>query len=198
MTETAGAAMLSHRLYPNYASVGWPSAMTEAKIVTHDDLLFLGQGANISGEILVRSPSIELEYLNNPEETSNSLANGWLRTGDIGFYDNNGDFYITDRSKDMIKVQGNQVAPAELEEILLTHPKVLDAAVIGIDHERFGEAPKAFVVPRKGAVLTESEIQQYVAEKCAKYKWLVGGVQFIAEVPKNKTGKIMRRELREM
>lgn len=198
MTEAAGLVFAIHRLYPNYSSIGWPAAMTEAKVVNYNDPLFLGQEAYVSGEILVRSPSIELEYLNNPEETAKSLANGWLRTGDIGYYDNNGDFYITDRSKDMIKVKGNQVAPAELEEILLAHPKVLDAAVIGVTHERFGEAPKAFVVVRQGSVLTELEIQEYIKGRCAKYKWLVGGVKFIADVPKSKTGKIMRRELRDM
>lgn len=198
MTETSPVSFFGHRLYPNYASIGWPSASTEAKIVGLDDPLKKGVDVNVEGELLVRSPSVMLGYLNNPEETANTIdADGWLRTGDIGSYDTNGDFYITDRAKELIKVHGFQVAPAELEEILLAHPQVLDAAVIGVEHAKTGEAPKAFVV-RKGTEVTEAEIRDYVAKNCAKYKRLEGGVQFIEQVPKSGTGKILRRELKRL
>lgn len=189
---------LSHRLYINHASIGWPAASTEAKIVGVDDPVGRGLDANARGELMVRCPSVMLGYLNNPDETAKVLsADGWLRTGDIGYYDTNGDFYITDRCKELIKVQAHQVAPAELEEILLSHPLVLDAAVMGVDHERYGEVPKAFVV-RKDAKLTSAEVQEFIAQRCVKYKWLVGGVQFIDSVPKNNTGKILRRKLKEI
>lgn len=198
MTETSPITFLSHRLYTNYASIGWPSASTEAKIVNLDDPLNQGLDANVQGELMVRSPAVMRGYLNNPEETAKVVgADGWLRTGDVGYYDNNGDFYITDRCKELIKVQAFQVAPAELEEILLSHPQVLDAAVIGVKHDKYGEVPKAFVVRRDDEV-TPTEIQDFVGKRCVKYKWLVGGVQFIDEVPKSNTGKILRRKLKEI
>lgn len=197
MTESAGVIFMNPSLYHNYASIGWVAASTEAKVVSLDDPLNRGLDANIQGELLVRGPSILLGYLNNPKETAKVLSkDGWLRTGDIGMYDNNGDFYITDRAKDIIKVQAFQVAPAELEDILLSHPDVLDVAIIGIKHDKFGEVPKAFVVARKDAKLTATEVQEYIEKRCVKYKWLLGGVEFITEVPKSKTGKILRRELK--
>lgn len=198
MTETAPTTFFSHRLYINYPSIGWPTASTEAKIVKVDDSLNLGQDANVSGELLVRTPSSMIGYLNNPTETAKVLIeNGWLRTGDVGYYDNNGDFYITDRCKELIKVQAHQVAPAELEDILLSHPQILDVAVIGVKHDKYGEVPKAYVV-RKGDKLTSTEVQEHVAQRCVKYKWLVGGVKFIDAIPKNPTGKILRRKIKEL
>lgn len=196
MTETSVAVFMSHRLHINHASIGWPSASTQVKIVHLDDPSNRGLAANVSGELMIRSPSIMVGYLNNSKETATALtADGWLHTGDIGSYDNNGDFYITDRAKDLIKVQAFQVAPAELEEILRSHLQVLDAAVIGVKHSQLGEAPKAFVVRKKDAKLTADEIHEFIAQRCIKYKWLVGGVQFIDAIPKNSAGKILKREL---
>lgn len=196
MTEISAVAIFSHRLYINYGSVGWPAASTEAKIVNVDDPLYRGLDANICGEIMVRSPSVMRGYLNNPTETAKVLTeDGWLRTGDVGWYDNNGDFYITDRSKDLIKVNAFQVSPSELENILISHPMVLEAAVIGVNHDKLGEAPKAFVV-RKEAKLTKTDIHDFIAKRCSKFKWLTGGLEFIDEIPKNQTGKILRRSLK--
>lgn len=196
MTEISALALISHRLYTNAGSIGWPAASTEAKIVCLDDALNRGLDANVSGEIMIRSPSVMLGYFKNPTETTKIISeDGWIRTGDIGSYDNNGDFYVTDRSKDLIKVQAFQVAPAELENVLLSHPMVLDAAVIGVKHKKFGEVPKAFVV-RKNNKLTDTEIQQYIANRCIKFKWLIGGVEFIDKLPKSPTGKILRKDLR--
>lgn len=197
MTELSGVGLLCHRLYTNYGSIGWPCRSTEVKIVSLDDPSNRGLDANLSGELMIRSPSIMAGYLGNHTETANVLSeDGWLRTGDLALYDNNGEFFITDRCKDLIKVKGYQVAPAELEEVLLSHPLVLDAAVIGVKHDKLGEAPKAFVV-RKDDRLNEIELQEFIARSCINYKWLVGGVEFIKEIPKNKTGKILRRELRD-
>lgn len=198
MTEISPVGTMSHRLYTNYGSIGFPVASTEAKVVDQDDATNRGLDANVCGELLLRSPSVMRGYLNNPKATAEVLVgDGWLRTGDIGYYDYNGDFYVTDRAKDLIKVQAYQVAPAELEDILLSHPSVLDAAVIGVKHDKFGEAPKAFVV-RKDGKLTAADVQEFVASRCSKFKWLVGGVEFIDEVPKSKTGKILKNELRKL
>lgn len=199
MTEGAGLFFLNHRLYTNSASIGWPVASTDAKIVSLNDPSNRGLDANISGELLIRCPTIMAGFWKNPEATAKATTeNGWFRTGDIAMYDNNGDFYITDRAKDLIKVQAYQVAPAELEEIVRSHPNVLDAAVIGVKNEKFGEVPKAFVVIRKGATVSSKDIQEYIEKRCVKYKWLVGGVHFIAEVPKSKTGKILKTHLRTL
>lgn len=198
MTETSAAVSIGHSLYANYGSIGWPAGSTEIKIVAVDDPQNRGQGVNVCGELLVRSPSVMLGYLKNPAETKKALTgDGWFRTGDIGSYDINGDFYVTDRAKELIKVQAYQVAPAELEEILRFHPKVLDVAVIGVKHDKFGEAPKAFIVRRDDS-LEANEIHDYMAKRCSKHKWLVGGIQFIDAVPKSSTGKILRRELKRL
>lgn len=192
------SVLASHRLHINHSSVGWPCASTRIKIVDVDDPTNHGLEANVTGELMVHSPTAMIGYLNNPTETKKVLTDdGWMRTGDIGYYDNNGDFYITDRSKELIKVQANQVAPAELEEILRSHPKVLDVGVIGVQHAKFGEAPKAFVVRRDDS-LTSNEIEEFIEKRCSKHKWLIGGVQFIDEIPKNSTGKILRRELKRL
>ena len=114
----------------------------------------------------------------------------------MGYFDEDGCFYITDRLKELIKVKGFQVAPAELEAVLLTHPKVGDAAVIGVPHERQGEAPKAFVV-KKEQTVTEKELVDFIASKLAVHKHLVGGVEFIETVPKSASGKILRRTLKQ-
>lgn len=181
----------------NFGSVGYPSPGTEAKIVRLDDPQFRGLGPNESGELLVRGPQIMLGYHNNDMATNDTVTiDGWLRTGDIAYYDENHEFYITDRLKELIKVKGFQVPPAELEEILRTHPDILDAAVIGIPDKCSGELPRAYVVC-KNPQLNEGDVQEYVAEKVAVYKRLDGGVEFVQAIPKNATGKIMRKDLKE-
>ena len=136
-------------------------------------------------------------YLNKPEETANALpGDGWLRTGDLACHDSEGNVYIVDRLKELIKYKGYQVPPAELEALLLTHDRIADAAVVGIYREDDGEEiPKAFVVVQEGAELTEQEVMDFVAERVAPYK-KIRAVEFIPQVPKSATGKILRRELR--
>ena len=105
--------------------------------------------ANQSGELVIQGPQVMMGYMDNPDQTKECISEqGWLRTGDIAYYDNEGYFYITDRSKELIKVRGHQVAPAELEAVLLTHPDVLDVAVIGVHDEYSGELPRAYIVRR--------------------------------------------------
>lgn len=135
-------------------------------------------------------------YLNNKKATDEMLVDGWIRTGDIAYYDDDGYFYITDRLKELIKVKGFQVAPAELEEILRSHPAISDAAVVGVSHPKYGEAPRAFVIKRPEFDVTEEDIKKFVADKVADYKQLEGGVQFLESIPKNQTGKILRREIK--
>ena len=137
-------------------------------------------------------------YLNNEEATKEMMIeNGWVRTGDIAYYDDSCQFFITERMKELIKVKGFQVPPAELEEVLREHPMVLDAAVVGIPHRVNGEVPRAFVVVKKKDGVTEEQLKDFVASKVAEYKRLDGGVQFLEAIPKNASGKILRREIRE-
>jgi acyl-CoA synthetase (AMP-forming)/AMP-acid ligase II len=136
-------------------------------------------------------------YLNRPDATAQCVdADGWLHTGDIGYADEDGFFFIVDRAKELIKYKGFQVAPAELEALLLTHPSVADAAVIPSPDDEAGEVPKAFVVIREGHRLTEEEVLGFVARHVAPHK-KVRLVEFSSHIPKSPSGKILRRLLVE-
>ena len=155
------------------------------------------------GELWVKGPNVFQGYLNNPEGTRNSLTpDRWFKTGDIGYVDEAGNFYITDRVKELIKYKGFQVPPAELEGLLVAHPKIDDVAVIGIySEDQATEIPRAYVVPAKGvqsSKQTENEIMGWLAKKVAQHKRLRGGVRFVDEIPKSASGKIFRRVLRDM
>jgi len=178
---------------------GFPVPNTECKFVGLNDETFTPLPANENGELLVRGPQIMKGYLNNQEATANTITpDGWLRTGDIGHYDEDGHFFITDRLKELIKVSGYQVPPAELEELLRDHPDVKEAAVIGVPDAKKGEAPKAFIVLNAGAKSTSEDIFKYAAEKTVKYKHLTGGVVIIDAIPKTPSGKILRRDLKKL
>ena len=175
-------------------SVGVPVLNQLVKVVGVDSGNNLPAGQE--GEIYIKGPNVMKGYLNQPDATNKTLTkDGWLKTGDIGYFDQDGFFYITDRLKELIKVKGLQVAPAELEALLQNHPKVADAAVIGVPHERHGEAPRAFVV-KKDTSLTEKELIDYVASHLSEHKHLTGGVKFTEAIPKTASGKILRRILR--
>ncbi|KAJ9175473.1 hypothetical protein P3X46_014024 [Hevea brasiliensis] len=147
------------------------------------------------GEIWIKSPTVMKGYLKNEEATAATLASdGWLKTGDLGYFDEDGFLYILDRIKELIKHNGYQVAPAELEAILLNHPQVLDAAVIPLEDEEAGQIPMAYVVRAAGSELSEEQIIQYVAHQVAPYK-KVRKVAFISAIPKSAAGKILRKEL---
>jgi acyl-CoA synthetase (AMP-forming)/AMP-acid ligase II len=180
-------------------TVGRLIAGTEMRIVSLDDPdKDLGTGE--SGEILIRGPQVMKGYLGRPDATAAMIdADGWLHTGDVGRTDEDGWLYVVDRVKELIKYKGFQVAPAELEALLLTHPRIADAAVIGTYDGDGNEVPHAFVVRRADTAgePTENEIMQYVAERVAPYK-RVRRVTFIDTVPRAASGKILRRELREL
>ena len=149
------------------------------------------------GELWVRGPNVMAGYLNNERATVETIVeDGWLRTGDIASYDpQNAVYVITDRLKELIKWKGYQVAPAELEAVLLTHPDVVDSAVIGVPDADGGEAPKAYVVLLEGSTLTEDELKTWVAGVVAPHK-KIRHVEFIDQVPKSSSGKILRKDLR--
>lgn len=155
------------------------------------------------GEICVRGPTVTQGYHKNPEANAESFdSEGWFKTGDIAYCDEaTKKWYIVDRRKELIKVRGFQVAPPELEAVLLSHPHIVDAAVIGITIPGADtEFPRAYVVRRPGeggAKLTEAEVQKFVLERLAKYKALTGGVKFVDSVGRNASGKILKKFLRE-
>jgi acyl-CoA synthetase (AMP-forming)/AMP-acid ligase II len=195
------ASPVTHMVYPESKyrySAGFPMPDTICKIVKVDDPDCKALGANEMGELLVKGPQVMKGYHNNEKATKETITpDGWLRTGDIGYLTENNEVYIADRLKELIKVKGYQVPPAELEEILRTHPDVLDSAVIGIPNSSSGELPRAFIVT-KNKSLTEKEVKDYVAGKVAEYKRLEGGVEFVDQIPKNASGKILRRELKKL
>lgn len=169
------------------------------KIAALDDPSYKGLAPNQTGEVLARGLNVMKGYYKNHKATKTMITEGnWLRTGDIGHCDQNGLFYISDRLKELIKVNAMQVAPAELEGILRDHPDILDAAVIGVEHPKCGEVPRAFVIRRTGSKTSEEEIKEFVAKQVIKYKQLTGGVQFVDQIPKTATGKILRREVRRI
>lgn len=177
-------------------TVGRLIAGTEMRIVSLDDPdKELGVGE--AGEIAIRGPQVMKGYLGRPDATAAMIdRDGWLHTGDVGHVDAEGWLFVVDRVKELIKYKGFQVAPAELEALLLTHPDIADAAVIGTYNEDNNEVPHAYVVRQPSAAdLSEGEVMMYVAERVAPYK-RVRAVTFIESVPRAASGKILRRELR--
>jgi acyl-CoA synthetase (AMP-forming)/AMP-acid ligase II len=166
---------------------------TEVKVVDIETSRELGP--NERGELWVRGPQVMQGYLNRPEATAETITpDGWLKTGDIGYADDDGYFYIVDRLKELIKYKGYSVAPAELEAILLSHPAIADAAVVPSPDAEAGELPKAFIALRNDA--DPDEIMAFVAERVAPYK-KIRLVEFIDQIPKSASGKILRRVLRD-
>ena len=197
LTETSPATHVTPLIFgmSRPGSIGVPILNQLVKVVD------INTGSNLptghEGEIYIKGPNVMKGYLNQPDATSRTLTqDGWLKTGDIGYFDQDGFFYITDRLKELIKVKGLQVAPAELEALLQNHPKVADAAVIGVPHERHGEAPRAFVVKRD-PTLTEKELVDYIASHVVEHKHLTGGVKFMEALPKTAAGKTLRRKLKK-
>ena len=169
---------------------------TESRIVDPDS----GEDQPIGerGELWVRGPQVMLGYLNRPEATAETIdEDGWLHTGDIGIIDEHGHMSIVDRMKELIKYKGFQVAPAELEALLITHPKVADVAVIGIPDDEAGELPKAFITVPAGESVTLEEIQSLVSENLVSYKQ-IRSLEVIDAIPKSASGKILRKDLRNL
>jgi acyl-CoA synthetase (AMP-forming)/AMP-acid ligase II len=195
MTEASPA---THITPPDVAqrkpgSIGCVVAGTECRVVDPETGRDVEPGTD--GELWIRGPQVMRGYLNRPDETRATLdVDGWLHTGDIGHADADGDFYIVDRVKELIKYKGMQVAPAELEAVLLSHPAVADAAVVPLADAECGEIPRAFVV-LKGAATAEA-LMAHVALRVASYK-KVRRVDFVDAIPKSPSGKILRRLLKD-
>jgi len=177
-------------------TVGVPLPSTDLKIVdVETGIQEVKQGE--SGEICFKGPQVMKGYYKKPEETAQVLKDGWLYTGDIGFLDEHGYLTIVDRKKDMIIASGYNVFPQEIDEILSTHPKVLEACTIGIPDVYRGEAPKSYLVLKKGEQVSKEEIITYCKEKLAAYK-VPREIEFIDDLPKSAVGKTLRKELREI
>jgi len=177
-------------------SIGLPFPSTECKIVdleTGERVVPVGE----TGELCIRGPQVMKGYWNRPEETAIALRDGWLYTGDVARMDEDGFFYIVQRKKDMIIVSGFNVYPNEVEDVLFTHPAVLEAAVIGVPDPYRGEAVKAFITLRPGATANADEVIEFCRANLAKYK-VPTLVEFMTSLPKSAVGKVLRRELREM
>jgi len=199
MSELSPLGTMNSDFNARTASVGPLMPSTYGKILDVDTGKSLGP--NEPGELLIKGPQVMMGYLNDTEKTEECLSDGgWLRTGDLAYYDEDGYFYITDRIKEMIKVRAFQVAPAELEELILNNEHVQDVAVVQIPDEESGELPRAYVVLKPSADLkevTEEYLKDWVKERVSPYKRIEGGVVFTDAIPKSASGKILRRVLRD-
>ena len=196
MTEcTCTVSSFDPTLRSDSNSVGSPVSNIELKFMNVEGTAEMNRGE--PGEIWIKAPNVMKGYWRNEKATKSTLTpDGWLKSGDIGYYDENDYVYIVDRKKELIKSHGNQVAPAELEALLLDHPAIADAAVIGVSHQG-EEAPRAYVVLNVGAKATEKEVQAFIEKRVSRHKRLFGGVRFVDQIPKNPSGKILRKFLRE-
>jgi long-chain acyl-CoA synthetase len=202
MTETSGTVVVlppeDHRPdgpHPErLRSCGRALPFVELRIT--DPATFAECAPGAVGEIWVRSAMVTPGYWRNPEATAEAITpDGWLRTGDAAFRDEDGYVTLFDRFKDMIISGGENIYPAEIENVLLAHPAVGEAAVIGVPHERWGETPRAIVVRRPGSALEAPELLAFVRERLARYK-CPSSVVFADALPRNASGKLLKRELR--
>ena len=195
LTELSPVSHLTPTSMFKPGSVGVTLPNTEVSIVDPATEARLGVGED--GEVWVRGPQVMKGYLNNEPATKSTIDDdGWLHTGDIGHIDADGHLFIVDRLKELIKYKGFQVPPAELEALLLTHPRIADCAVIGLPDDEAGEIPAAYVVLKEGQDATAADIQGFVAEQVASYKH-IRKLTFVDTIPKSASGKILRRVLRE-
>ena len=201
LTETTGTVVIlpaadhdpdgpnKHRL----RAVGLPVEGTEIRVVDPDTRQDVAQRE--VGEIWIKSPMVMKGYWNMPDATEQSMVDGWFRSGDAGYFDEDGYLYVYDRVKDMIVSGGENVYPAEVENVLMAHPAIADVAVIGVPDDRWGETGKAIVVKAPGAEVTEQEIIDFARERLAKFK-CPSSVEWIDVLPRNPSGKILKKDLR--
>lgn len=176
-------------------AIGFPMMDTDGRIVDQETgTIDLPPGE--VGEIIIRGPQVMKGYLNRPDDNRDTLRDGWLYTGDLGFMDDEGYFHHVDRKKEIIKYKGYTIAPAEVEAALYEHPAVRECAVIGKPDDLAGEVPKACVVLKPGGSVTAEELIRFCAGKVAAYK-RVREVEFVTEIPKTAVGKVLRRVLRD-
>lgn len=196
MTETSSQIVT---LSPEYSfrklgSAGKPLFPSQIKIILEDGV---DAKAGVAGEILVKGPNVTGGYLYRPNVTREKLQNGWLYTGDIGYLDEDGFLYVLDRRNDLIISGGENIYPAEIEASLLAHPDIVDAGVTGMEDEKWGQVPLAFIVKKQGAHISEKQIQLFCMERLAKYK-VPKQVYFVEVLPRNAAKKLLRRQLRDL
>ncbi|KAJ8924340.1 hypothetical protein NQ315_007136 [Exocentrus adspersus] len=197
LSETTGAVAIISPSCSKPGSVGRVVLGHHAKIIDTKTGKILGRNEN--GEICFKGPCVMKGYVNNVEETNKTLdQDGYLHTGDVGYFDDEGYLYVLDRIKELIKYKAFQVPPAQLEDILTKHPGVKDAAVLGKPDERSGELPTAFIVRHPNVQVTEQELIDYVAERVSVEKQLHGGVIFKDELPRTTSGKVLKKELKKL
>jgi acyl-CoA synthetase (AMP-forming)/AMP-acid ligase II len=148
------------------------------------------------GEIWLRSESNMLGYFHLPQATEDTIVDGWVRTGDAGYVDEEGFIYLKDRLKDMVVSGGENIYPVEVENTIAKHPAVVDVAIIGVPHEKFGEALLAFIVLQKGSALSVDELIEFCRDKIAGYK-IPRQIELLDELPRNPSGKVLKKVLRE-
>ncbi len=198
LTETSPVTHINpYGAKTKLGTIGLPIPNTEAKIVDVDDYNKEITEPGQPGEICLKGPQIMKGYINRPDETALTLRDGWLLTGDIAIFDEEGYFSIVDRKKDMIISGGFNIYPRDVDEVLFSHPKILEACVIGVPDAYSGERIKAYVVLKEGETTTPEEIIEYCKENLVKYK-VPKYVEFVKDLPKSAVGKILRKELRKM
>ncbi|XP_064487625.1 luciferin 4-monooxygenase-like [Ornithodoros turicata] len=194
LTEACGLICATPAHTICYENVGFPASMVQVKIVDVVTKKTLGPGKK--GELVAKMPNIMKGYYKKPEATAEVLVDdGWLRTGDYAYYDENGRFCIVDRLKEMIKCLDQQVCPAEIEELLLSHPAVDQATVVGIPNPQYGEAPTAFVVLKpsvQGTKELKGQLNELINRETAIHKHLYGGINFVDRLPMTESGKVRR------
>lgn len=192
LTESSPFATYNHERAHRPGSIGTPIENVEVRVVDEQDRE-VPDGT--LGELVIRGPNVMKGYLGKPEESAETLRGGWLHSGDIGYRDGDGYFYVVDRVKDMINVAGFKVYPREVEEVLFAHPAVREAAVLGAPDPVKGEVVRACVVLREGQTATADELIALCRERIASYK-VPAAVEFVPVLPKSPTGKILKKELR--
>ncbi|XP_011706822.1 PREDICTED: luciferin 4-monooxygenase-like, partial [Wasmannia auropunctata] len=193
----AGSLLTEQNEHSTPGSVGFPGPNVQIKVIDIETEEVLEE--NKVGEIRVKVPTVMKGYYRNPEATKKAFdSDGWLRTGDLGYYDANGELFIVDRISEFINFRGSNILPAEIETVLLTHPAVFQAAVIGVPHEIDEQHPMAIVSVVPGKTVTEQELISLVKKSLRNDCMLRGGVKFIDNIPYTNTGKIARKQLRDM
>jgi long-chain acyl-CoA synthetase len=195
LTETGASGCINPADGPKkVGSIGRPMPGAQLKIVDDKDRE-VPQGQQ--GEIILRTPGMMGGYWKRPEETAEILRDGWVRTGDIGYVDEDGFYFITDRKKDIIIKGGENICPREIEEVIMTHPNVCEAAVVGVKEGVYGEEIKAFVVAKPGMQVTSQELNDHCCARLKRFK-TPKDFTFMEALPKNLVGKVLRKELRKM
>jgi long-chain acyl-CoA synthetase len=194
MTETSSCVTFNHLFRHKIGSIGMPAGIVEVRVVDNDDNeLKPGE----KGEIVIRGPNVMKGYFEQPEETAAAMRNGWLHSGDLGEFDDEGYLYIVDRIKDVVITGGENVFPKEVEDILHQHPAVNECGVVGLPHPEYGEAVTAFVMLKPDKNVDEQTLISFCKKRMARYK-VPKAIHFAADLPKTPQGKILRRELRKI